>query len=130
MLKHHVFWLQFVVLAVVAALHSLGVYLDWYWELTWLDMVTHTLGGLWVALAALWLAYFSGVSQFKFPRKRMLLVAVGSALVVGILWEVFEVIVAVPTEQNYYLDTATDILLDSIGGFVVYVIAQKYYGKT
>lgn len=85
----------------------------WYSLLWWFDMPMHFLGGLWLSLISIWI----------FPLKDLSLKSVFKIIsivfVVGVLWEVFEIVVNESIAQNPFdkLDTISDIAFDLAGGF-------------
>ena len=109
---------QFVVLIVTAFLHLLGFWLYLYWVFWWYDVVLHALGGAWVALAALWFFTYIGKSQ---PSA----VTLACVIVVGVLWEIFEVLIGIPRESNYVLDTSLDLLMDIVGALLTLFFLRR-----
>ena len=91
----------------------------WYYSLPWFDMLMHFLGGLWLGLAFVWL-YPAGTSYLKI---------IAGVLLVGIFWEIFELIVNnyFPNEPLDWGDTLSDLSFDMLGGGVAvfYLINQK-----
>lgn len=116
----------FVLIWALALIHMLAEQYYLYWTVRWFDMVTHFLGGAWIGLASIWVWYFSGyVRKPQFPKGRVLLLAVLSGLVVGVIWEVYEFavwkVVGRPFPENYIGDTQLDIIMDMCGAYVGYV---------
>ena len=66
------------VLIGIALLHICGVFFYLYWHFWWYDIVLHFLGGLWVALMAL---YFIGEGRSIFNQ---FLIAIFTAFLVGV----------------------------------------------
>ncbi|MES3032324.1 MAG: hypothetical protein V4699_03740 [Patescibacteria group bacterium] len=83
-------------------------------------MIMHTLGGLWIGLASIYLLPKADVSA-KFVFKIL-----SCVLLVGIGWEIFEILVNDVVAQNPfdYLDTASDICFDLFGGLcaILYIL--------
>ncbi len=109
-------WLLAALVAalIIAALEQWAVADFLYWRYVWFDVPMHFLGGLTIALS---LVALSG-SRFR-PYAFitcMVLVAVG--------WEVFEVIIGSPQKANYVLDTSLDLLMDTLGASLIYLIAR------
>lgn len=111
-------WLL-VGIAGIAALHIGALQWQVYWMVWWFDVLVHTVAGAWVALALVWLLrrwWWYAVPPAQ--ADRWLAVGVGGALLVGIGWEVFEVLIGVPvTGETYILDTGIDLTADAIGAF-------------
>ncbi|MBI5456792.1 hypothetical protein HY969_03535 [Candidatus Kaiserbacteria bacterium] len=101
-------FVQFTLLAVIAFLYFLGFWLYLHWVFWWYDILLHFLGGVWVALAARWIFALKGIV----PPGSWILALV---IVVGLLWELFEVVVGMPRESNYLFDTSLDLLMDVLG---------------
>jgi len=129
MLKDKTFALSFAVLLALATVHHLGIALHFYYTIPSLDLVTHFLGGLWVALIILWLIFRSGyVQMISFSEKNVMLVTLVSILVVGVLWELFELWAGIIIKDGYVLDTALDGAMDVLGalvGFYLFVSIKK-----
>lgn len=117
--KDTYFLFTFILIATIATLHTLAYIFFWYWTLWWFDILMHFLGGLWVAVTSLWFFYLSGyVRKPKVDFKTCLLITLGSILVIGALWEVFELSVGAYRETNHVLDTAIDLIMDVIGSIL------------
>jgi len=114
-------------LFVLAVLYFFDVqfYLDWiYW---WYDMVLHFLGGVTVGLFALW--GFEHFSDFNPQSKvRVLIWGVVLVLIVGVLWEWFELYVGftmLDDGMEYVVDTISDLILDTLGAILTLVYGFK-----
>lgn len=107
--------LAFAVL--LAVLHITALDRSWYWMYRWFDLVTHFLGGLVIGLMGLYtlLLYQPLTSRNEDQTLRQL---VGFALLVGIVWEVFEYINDIATEVHYALDTTADLSMAVVATFV------------
>jgi hypothetical protein len=117
------YWSVLLFLVFVAAMHALGVYGGLYTYFVWYDIPMHIIGGIWVALSANWFY------KQLFPHRTLgfwgwLLLIVGSALFVGVVWEVFETITNTsnpPPGFTYWSDTIKDVCDDLIGSFAVFI---------
>lgn len=89
----------------------------WYFSLPWFDMPMHFLGGLWVALAAI----------YAFRPKRPWWPAFLAVLVVGVLWEVFEFSLDTFITLKVWdrADTLSDLFFDFLGASV----GAVYYAR-
>ena len=128
MFKQKPFPFSFLVLAVLITLHSIGSYYYLYWRFPWYDSLVHIVSGLWVALLILWLASVLGqVNSLKEYKFRSFLIAVISAVFIGIIWELIENYyqVTYTNAGGYYLDTAMDLLSDGLGGILAYLYFIK-----
>ncbi len=128
MLKTKPFPASLVVLVVLIALHVAGSYLSWYWSYPWFDRLVHTTAGLWIGLVFLWLAsYLNQISSMKEYRAKSFSIAVISAGVVGVVWELLENYggFTFALAPGYTLNTAFDLLSDIFGGVLAYLYFIK-----
>ncbi len=131
MLKQKLFLEQFILIIIIAVLHFLALQFYLYWTFWWLDILMHFLGGLWVGLTALWFFFFSGYMHKNVNLVRstkIFLITIASVIVVGVLWEVWELwadLVFV-NEAGYFLDTSLDMVMDTLGGIVAFIYAKKH----
>jgi hypothetical protein len=109
---------QFIALISLAALHIAAIIFALYWHYVWLDVVTHFLGGVWVALAVQLARAWMGQ-----PLLNSVWVLV-MVLIVGIAWELFELLTGIPRENNYMFDTSIDLVMDSLGALVGYAVSR------
>jgi len=110
-----------VLIVFIFILNFLANKFYWYYTVWHFDMIMHFLGGFWIGLLVL---YFlaTKVLSFGLVFKTLLIV-----LVVGIGWEIFEILVNEVVAQNPldFLDIASDIFFDVTGG----VFAILYFSK-
>ena len=111
MRAHALLFSQLGVLAVLGVLHVSALEYSLYWHYVWLDTLSHFLGGVWAALAFVWLLSLKGYRPAT-------LVVVGAVLVIGAAWELFEVVAGIPRETTFILDTTIDMCMDLFGGIV------------
>lgn len=93
----------------------------WYSAISYFDMFMHFLGGFWLGLFFLYL--FPTKENYSIFILKMLLFI----LLIGVGWEVFEILVNDVLVKNpfNYLDTISDIFFDLFGG----VMAGLYFFK-
>ena len=94
----------------------------WYWSIWWFDMPMHFLGGFWLGLFLIWLFPLEKMSG------KMIFKIILGVLLIGIFWEIFEVIVNNNTLQLPFntLDTLSDIFFDLAGGtFAVFYFLKR-----
>lgn len=107
--------------SMLAVLHVVSLRLFLYWHYWWLDLPMHFLGGVVIAL----LVYT--LYDLKIIRSRRLLRMMPVLLIVfvaALVWEGYEVLIGIPIEDDYLVDTVTDLIIGVIGGFVgAYVAA-------
>lgn len=112
------FFAQAAVLALVTALFIVGLMYYLQWRFWWYDLVLHGLGGIWVALAVMWLLTL----VHRAPRIATVIISV---IIVGALWEIFEFAIGAPREVNYQLDTTTDLLMDAVGAVAGFIVGYR-----
>ncbi len=112
-------WAQLFTALLVAILHIAALQWDLYFYYYWFDMVTHTIGGIFIALAAASVAVHFGM-RISVPF------CIFIALIIGLGWEVFEYVFHIPQTNwiSYPLDTAKDIVMDTFGGTIGACIAR------
>lgn len=109
-------------LLTLAGLHAAALTFYLYWIYLWFDIPMHILGGATVALG-----YQSrfGLSRYA-PRLSFgILSTLLCVIVVGVLWEGYEYVVAPPIKAGYAFDTLTDLVMDIGGGTIGYIVAKS-----
>ncbi len=115
LLKSIVYLMFFMFLANTAALKF-----HWYYSISWFDMLMHFLGGVWLGFFFLYV-FFSKDSFFK-----RFLVIILCALLVGVLWEVFEFYLnTISTEFFNISDTLSDLCFDLAGSLFSFLYFYK-----
>jgi glycopeptide antibiotics resistance protein len=114
-----------VALSTLLIVHVLATNFYLYWKYGWLDMSVHVLGGTTIALGFFLLPLFNiRISKRFFTLLAVLL----SVLVRGLFWEVYEYQFARTVqigEQGFWIDTVTDLCMDTLGGFIGYSVATR-----
>lgn len=92
----------------------------------------HFLGGFFAGLFTLSLYFFSGYFKKSFASSLLVMVvALFGAIIIGVLWEIFEYFsgVTVNAIGNYALDTTKDLTLDVTGGYIsyLYFVGRSYH---
>ncbi|MFZ2205576.1 MAG: hypothetical protein WAV23_03220 [Minisyncoccia bacterium] len=120
----------------VFILNSLALKFHWYSSVWWFDIPMHFMGGFWIGLAWIWLFVPSNLPNL--PKKvggwgKSILKIILGVLLIGVLWEIFEIIVneTITKNQFNYLDTFSDICFDLAGGFTAlyYCLKRIVYTK-
>lgn len=109
----------------IATLHHLALTYFLYWTFDWFDILMHFLGGLTIGLFALYVFFTSG--YVKYPNDHwvvVLSVTVGAVLIVGLVWELWELFVGFTDVLQDRGDTILDLIMDTLGALCAY-----YYGK-
>ncbi len=131
MRRTHLLRLAFYTAILVATLHVLAVVFFLYWSLWWFDIPPHLLGGLSVGLFSLWFFCADKGGGSTISSLRVLSVAVLGALVVGLVWELFEYSAGITYNAigSYPLDTLKDLTMDVTGGYVAhfYFLIKGYH---
>lgn len=118
-----------VILVLFATVNILANLNYWYWTMRWLDMPMHFTGGAWLAGTAVWFRFYSGRLAGEMRGLfHVLLWGVGVAVCVGVVWEIYEMVVslAVGKDINAISDTLSDIFFDALGAFLVSVFMWMY----
>ena len=124
MFKQKPFIFSLPILLLLIILHAVGSYYSLYWVYSWFDFVVHFVAGLWVGLLILWLASILGqINSLKEYKAKSFLIAVISAVLIGVIWEILENVTQVTSinASNYSLNTALDIAFDGLGGILAYL---------
>ena len=113
---------QLIILIVLTNIVFYGLAHDFLWSVSWFSALAHLLGGMWAAMFAAWGMQFLGI------RVRFLY-CVLFAIVLGLCWEIFEVIIGATHFPASTFDTVEDIGMDIVGGvagvfFVRYLWAR------
>lgn len=131
MTKTSLFKTAAILLFIIALMHFVGVkfYLDWfYW---WYDMVLHFLGGVVVGMFSL-VFIKKTVDLSTWTNNKIITRAIFSTLVIGLLWEVFELSVGTASFSDgmaYVTDTSSDLILDIVGSFFGSLYGIKIWKK-
>ena len=82
--------------------------------------ISHILGGIWVAFAVSWLLALMS-------KRPSMIACVILALLVGVVWEYFEVVafLTYPEFPGYISDTISDLVMDTLGGLLGAIIALR-----
>jgi len=113
------FLLQATVLLAIAVAHAYALSVDLYWHYPLTNRIIHFSGGLWVALASVWLLSYRGI---PLTFTRILAIVIG----ISIAWEIFELAIGMAKEEaQYALDTTLDLIMDLCGGILGYFAASR-----
>ncbi len=112
----------------IFGLNFLAMKLYWYSSIWWFDMPMHFLGGFFIGLLGM---YLFSPCQGGVPERRggEILKLSLFILLIGISWEIFEIIVhnAITHESFNLLDTASDVFFDLSGGLsaIIYICRKN-----
>ncbi len=126
---HKPLLLFFLVLSIlIGFLQTLAIKYSLYFELPWLDVFMHVLGGIWIALI------FFSFSLFKrngvmFSRLFFLITAATSVLFVSFLWEILELSLKNTSISDplYLMDTTIDFMSAFFGAILGWGILVWHY---
>lgn len=114
--------------------HAFSVWLLFYKDFWWIDIVLHTLGGVWVAMLffALKNSYAPGLRS-AVPDWFYVVLACGMVMLIGVAWEWFEYsfdffFAKEDLKWRAQLglpDTMGDLLADFIGGLAISLYIMK-----
>lgn len=102
-----------VLAALLAYLQQEALQNLWYWRFPWFDTLMHFLGGTTVAAFA--------VAILDMRRAYVFL---GGMFAIAVGWELFELAIHQEREANFVFDTSLDLLMDTIGMTVAYLVAR------
>lgn len=115
--------LFFSAFTTLAGIHLVALKFFLYWKYAWFDIPMHTLGGVCVALGISILPFFN--IQLP-PSYRTLTAYIVAVLVVGMLWEIFEMVAGIAFfDDEYVVDTFIDICMDIVGVAIGYGILTQ-----
>jgi len=125
--------MAFFSIMLLAALQILAVMFSLYMFYWWFDIPMHFLGGFFVGILSLW-SFFFAINYHGSPVTplKVLVVGVLGALLVGLVWELFEYESGLTWNAigSYQLDTIKDLTMDVLGGYTAYVyFVLKGYQK-
>lgn len=116
-----------VLAIVLAVLHFVALEFFLYWKFPWLDIFVHSLGGLLIALFAIWFYLRFATHEMPFSRREIAVVAMSAIIIAGISWELFELWAGLPREENFVSDTIVDLFMDLFGAFLGVIYVEQFY---
>ncbi len=113
------FYFALTISIIVIGIHMIAHTFYLYWIYKQIDIPVHMLGGLMSALYVLvGLRYLNWKESFKN-------VFIG-VLVIGIAWEILEIAYKVAEINTaYWLNSFKDLISDSVGGYLGYLVWSK-----
>ncbi len=131
-MKEKLFKQLAIIVSFIFAVNLLAMKFYWYYTIWWFDMPMHFSGGFFIGLLSLtvYISYFLKKNR-EFDPKSIILISFLSALIVGVLWELFEF--SLDTFINFRLqdiwDTLSDISFDLAGSLVAGLYFLRYNKK-
>lgn len=113
--RKRLFKTQAYSIILIFILNSIAVKLYFYSSIWYFDMIMHFFGGFWLGLVFLWL--FSYKNSSLELSLELVFKIILSVLVIGVLWEIFEIIFINIIAQTSFnsLDTPSDVFFDLAG---------------
>ncbi len=95
-----------------------------FWILKWFDIPVHFLGGV---LASFIFVYIVSLKKLSLSYLEFLFYTTLSVFFIGILWEIFEIVIGVTSigDVSYISDTGLDIVADCLGAISVVLIVYN-----
>ena len=115
-------YVQFFLVTLIWILDVVvGLGKEFYLTVWWWDIPMHFLGGLWAGLFGLW--FFK-----RLKKSAPISTAITVAICIGISWEIFEYSFAVARSvfMSYPIDTAKDLLMDTLGGITAGLLVRYF----
>lgn len=101
--------------------HAIALSLHLYWVFWWLDIVMHTLGGVW--LVCVWRVLTDmNLIKVRFWKLKFIL-PVLTLVMIG--WEIFGVYLDRGFKDGYVTDTAGDILCGIVGALIGFWLLHR-----
>ncbi len=119
--KNTYLYLSLGFLLLLFTVHSFATITGLYWITGWFDIVSHLIGGFVIFFV------FSYIFSFK-NKKPSLGVIITLSLLIGIVWELFELKYGITSfaSSRYISSTSTDLFFDIIGSCLAFLITKKY----
>lgn len=111
-----------VLIFFIFLMNYLALRFHWYFSIWYFDMLMHFLGGIWLGFISIYLFNFDPNSKKSFFN------IIAAVFIVGMGWEIFEIVVNAYTTENTFniLDTLSDLLFDTAGGvFALFYFLKK-----
>lgn len=113
------------ILAILLGLHLMGMANHLYVTYWFYDIILHFLAGIAVGISTICIAELCGI---EFIKNRLWITLI-IVLVAGISWELFELYFDISGygygTHAYNVDTVKDLIMDMLGGFLIYFIFRK-----
>ena len=109
---------------LVLILHTFALLFFLYWTIGWFDILMHFLGGATMGFLAVYIFFTSGyikpIARLKNNQIVLFLLIVFFTLIIGLVWELWEVFVQFTDLIKDGPDTILDLIMDFIGAVSVY----------
>jgi hypothetical protein len=107
---------------IVFFLHTLAMRYYLYWRIWWYDIPVHFFGGVMLGALVLWFLQSLQERGWMMTHYTTLISTLSFVLFGGMMWEFYEYSMGFTfnTLGSYPLDVVKDLLVDILGGLVVY----------
>ena len=114
-----------IVMLLVVGLHWVASLEGLYWSIDWYDILMHFLGGLWTALFMLWAVSTQYGTKLKWLKS--IIGTLSFVFIVGVLWEVHEIVLGFTdfSDYGYWFDTRLDLVMDMLGAICAVLVYRK-----
>jgi len=129
MIRQKLILLALALVLIVGGLHLLAIDLHLYWTVKYFDSLLHFLSGGAVGFAGIW---FALTNKNTLTPKEILAYALWSIVIVGILWEIFELmgnITSFSDGMYYITDTTSDLVMDILGSLMAVIYTRQFIIK-
>lgn len=131
--------MQIIITLFIFAAEFLGELHDFYYKFPWWDNMLHCISGSVLGIIGFMFVYFLNKTHIKKTKLSPIFIALFAlcfSISIGVFWEIFEFSgdrllglnmqkFRMPGEDGL-VDTMTDLIVDSIGAFIVAVIGYIY----
>lgn len=129
-IKNRLFLSELIIFsAITAALHYLALTFSLYWSIEWYDIMMHFLGGVTMAFLAVFVLftseYIKGMAGLRSHILVVFLALVSFTLIVGLIWELWEIFVGFSDILEDRGDTILDLIMDTLGAITVFVYVKE-----
>lgn len=131
--------LQVVITLFIFAAQFLGELHNFYYKFTWWDNMLHCISGSVLGIIGFMFVYFLNKTHIKKTKLSPIFIALFAlcfSISIGVFWEIFEFsgdrLLGLNMQkfrmngEDGLVDTMTDLIVDSIGAFIVAVIGYIY----
>jgi len=111
---------------IIAVAHYYATINSLYWLIDWFDIPMHFLGGLLMGFIALFIFFTSEKIHFPSDNRVVIFcITLGFVLIVGLVWELWEIFAGLTNIINDLGDTIFDLIMDTAGAIVAYLLTIK-----
>jgi len=118
MVKQRLLLISLITMLIVFVLNYFTLKYSWYWNLRWFHILMHLLGGFWATITVFWISVrFNHIDTIVRYKERAFIIMVVSVFIIGISWEIFEIIFRITSIYDVrYLNRFLDDLAGNFMG--------------